>query len=453
LALLKSQQVHFHSEEVKMAKINTPEFAQENMSYNTPDGKPLDHRQLLIDLVASAPGPQAALITESALKNQDKQIKEAMTTHGKTADEVIKSQGVDLNALISSNGKKGNFLYTPFQVNQQSGEITPESILGGLFKSHPDDLLKMVQANQLTNPNSPENRERIARAKYLESGGNNAGNNISSTPGFDALSSEQQLQALDMARQKGGVRGVQNFLPSIVAQMNSGVPIDQIEDKLRYSQQSSGMADEWRGAAQSILADSPLGQTNKQMDALDDYLQKGDIDGGKNYLKRIALEKAPVDQRTPVMGKERTVDLLREIKNDLRVLENNGVPTGFLSGNLENILQRVGQVKNPEMRKVATKIGVALMNYRKSITGAAFAAQETADYNKIFPGINKVGDLNSANIDALNEVFTGDVNKFYQQSMGSGNYKKLFGGNSDNNGSSGDAPKSTGFRVIGVRNN
>ncbi len=121
--------------------------SEQMMSYNTPDGKPPDHRQLLIDLVASAHGPQAALVTESALKQQDKQIQEAMNTHGKTADEVIKSQGVDLNDLINRQQKKGNFWHTPFQMNQDTGEVTPESILGGLFSNTDANTLKQVEAS------------------------------------------------------------------------------------------------------------------------------------------------------------------------------------------------------------------------------------------------------------------------------------------------------------------
>ncbi len=130
-----------------MADINTRKFAQENMSYNTPDGKPPDHRQLLIDLVAKQHGPQAAIVTESALKQQDKQIQEAMVDHGKTITDVLSSQGIDLNNLTNQK-KQGNFWHTPFQVNYKTGEVTPESILGGLFRATPEDTLNMVRARK-----------------------------------------------------------------------------------------------------------------------------------------------------------------------------------------------------------------------------------------------------------------------------------------------------------------
>ena len=127
------------------------------------------------------------------------------------------------------------------------------------------------------------------------------------------------------------------------------------------------------------------------------------------------------------MGKERTVDFLEEIENDLATLERNGFPTGFWSGSWENLIAKVGQVQNPEMRKVATKIAVAVMSYRRSMTGVQFGMLENKEYKRIFPNINKVGQFNIASISALKETFRGDLNKFYSLSMGKKNYDKLFG--------------------------
>lgn len=139
-----------------MAKINTQEFAQENKSYNTPDGKPPDHRQILLDLIANAHGPQAGIVADKAFKTQDKQIEQAMTEHGMTAEDILKSKGIDIN---NPGKKQGNFFHTPFQMNKQTGEVTPESILGGLFKSTPEDTLRMAQASQLAKKSQGFNTE------------------------------------------------------------------------------------------------------------------------------------------------------------------------------------------------------------------------------------------------------------------------------------------------------
>lgn len=390
---------------------------QQQMSYNTPDGKPPDHRQLLIDLVAQAHGPQAAIVTESALKNQDQQIKDAMLNHNKTTTDILGSQGIDLNKL---GGLNQNPKFLEPKGITTSASITPEGDIqqSGMFGSVSTDYLlkRLLKASEIN--------RNMASTNYMKNGGSNQ-----KVEGIENLTPEQQLQVWDMSKKYGGVRGATRVAPSIIAQMNAGVPIDQIEDKLRYSQQSSSISDEWRGAAQSILSKSSPSQTNKQMDALDDYVQRGDTEGGKNYLKRISLEQAPVEQKQMIMGKERTVDLLDNIGKDLNTLKKNGEDTGFVSGNLEDIYSRVGKVKNPEMRKIATKIASALITYRRSMTGAAFSQLESDEYKKIFPSINKAGDFNDVNIKALKEVFSGDTNKFYEQSMGPSNYNKLFNSN------------------------
>lgn len=136
-------------------------FNRENMS--------LAPKELLLQLITSQYGPQNAVIAEDALKTQKKQIEEGMLQGGMGFEDIMKSKGVDLNSLLTSSGSeksKGNFFHTPFQINQETGQVTPESILGGLIKSHPDDTLKMVQANQLSSKSqglNPENAiERLA---------------------------------------------------------------------------------------------------------------------------------------------------------------------------------------------------------------------------------------------------------------------------------------------------
>lgn len=116
-----------------MAEINTPQFAAENMSYNTPDGKPPDHRQMLIDLIASAHGPQSAMVAETAFKNQDSQIKEAMVEHGATAEQVLQSKGIDLNTL--ANPQKGFMGRWQDNFNKQEGNVTNTDVLGNLLKA------------------------------------------------------------------------------------------------------------------------------------------------------------------------------------------------------------------------------------------------------------------------------------------------------------------------------
>jgi hypothetical protein len=248
---------------------------------------------------------------------------------------------------------------------------------------------------------------------------------IQNTTDLSSLPTEIQPAAWSLARKIGGVRGAKDVLPTIVRNLQEGKSIDQIEDSLRYMQQSPEYQPV-RDAAQSILVNKTESQRNLAQDALDDYIQKGDTEGARSYLKRMSLANATADQQNQFVGKERTLDFLNEIEQDLSTLEKNGQPTGWIAGNWENILSRVGQVRNPALREVATKLAVNIMNYRRSMTGVQFGMQENKEYYRIFPNINKVATFNTATIKALRQAFTGDLDNFYSLSMGKNNYQKLF---------------------------
>jgi hypothetical protein len=243
---------------------------------------------------------------------------------------------------------------------------------------------------------------------------------------LNTLPPEQQISAWAIAKDIVGTRQADKFVDTVAAGLASGMSRDEIEDKLRFSRQSETFNKDFRKAAQHMTIGQSVATREATYDALDDY--GDDVEGAKGYLKRMAIEKASSNQKNVIMGKERTIEFLNEIKGDLESLEAQGIPSGFFRGNYENILSKVGQVQNPEMRKVATKIATAMMNYRRDMTGVQFTEKESKEYKRIFPDINKVGDFNAANISGLNESFSGDVERFYKQSMGEGNYKKIFGG-------------------------
>lgn len=244
----------------------------------------------------------------------------------------------------------------------------------------------------------------------------------------EGLSGEQQIQGRALARKIAGVRGAEKILPSIYAEMKTGKTIDQIEDALRFSGQSEGFTGDIRNAVQSIMVnESSEGKTQRAMDYIDDLYSDGNEDEAKEQVKRLARKQAGTAQEAQLNGKERTIGLMEEIQDDLNTLENNGIKTNIFSGTQEEINAKIGRVNNVDMRQVATKIAVAVQNYRRSMSGVAFSVPESEEYKKIFPSISKTANFNKANIDALSEVMRGDLDTFYSLSMGKEAYSNMFG--------------------------
>ena len=134
------------------------------------------------------------------------------------------------------------------------------------------------------------------------------------------------------------------------------------------------------------------------MDDVDDNLSIGNTEGVKEQLKRTALNMAGEEQRRRMMGKERTVELLDEIKDDLANFQKSGGDTNIFSGTAEQAAKKVGTVINPEARRIATKIAAAIQSYRLAMTGLQFGLPENKEYKDMFPSINRTINLNYATL-------------------------------------------------------
>lgn len=241
------------------------------------------------------------------------------------------------------------------------------------------------------------------------------------------LSAEQEVKARALSQRLFKTRGMEKSLPSIVRLMKDGKSVDEIEDIIRFSSQSEEFTGAYRSAASEILIDKSDTAIRNTFDVLDDEISKGNVTGVKSKLKRLARKSAGTTQSAQISGKERTVEFLGEIQENLDGLAASGIDTNIFSGTIEEINAKIGRVAEPELRKVATKIKTAIMNYRRAMSGAAFSVPESAEYTAVFPSISKTADFNAANISALSETFQGDLDSFYGLSMGPENYKQLFG--------------------------
>ncbi len=258
------------------------------------------------------------------------------------------------------------------------------------------------------------------------------------------INSSQEIEARSLSRRIGGVRGARDIFPAVIRSMQEGKTIDEIEDAIRFGGQSKALTGPVRDAAQSILINSPVAKTQQTLDFIDDELSRGNITKVNDILKKSARDTAGVEERRSVMGKERTVEFLNELQSDLDTLQQNGVNTNIFTGTLEDINSRIGRVNKPELRKVATRISVAIQTYRRSMSGVAFSVPESNEYKAMFPSIGRTANFNEANISALTETMQGDLDKFYSLSMGPENYNTLFGGQ--------QAPARQGFGQFGGSN-
>jgi hypothetical protein len=121
----------------------------DRVSTNKPEKR--DFKQEFLDMVAKQSGPLTAARLETAIAHEKKQMEQAMMEGGATLTDVagVIAQQVAPPQIEETEKKKGNFWYTPFQMNKQTGEVTPASILGGLISQNPRDVQAMASANRM----------------------------------------------------------------------------------------------------------------------------------------------------------------------------------------------------------------------------------------------------------------------------------------------------------------
>ena len=240
------------------------------------------------------------------------------------------------------------------------------------------------------------------------------------------LTASQAVKARKIARDLYGVRGAKDGMKDVARLMKEGKTKDQIEDELRFSGQSTKMQGASRSALQSMLIGKSKDVRESTLDYADDLISQGNVEEARDFMKKTARTYATADRRNSIENMETTLSLLDDIEQELAEFEKLGYGTGFWSGNIDNLMAKVGQIKNKEHMALATKIAGTLQEYRKAMTGVQFNERENKDYKKMFPAVNKINELNSANIQGLRELFTNKTGKFYELQMGKKSYNELF---------------------------
>ena len=96
----------------------------------------------------------------------------------------------------------------------------------------------------------------------------------------------------------------------------------------------------------------------------------------------------------------------------------NGGKTNLFSGNYTKVLNKIGEVNDPELVAITTQISSALQIYRNAVSGTAYSEQEGRDIASIFPGINKTEGLNQAIIKGRLNAFNDTIDASYRNTLG-----------------------------------
>lgn len=178
--------------------------------------------------------------------------------------------------------------------------------------------------------------------------------------------------------------------------------------------------------------------------ALDTILGSNKFTAGQkaDVTKAINTGQDPIavikNQAKDIMGQTQATTLgkyevaqatLSDLGQQLQAFYDAGGSTNLISGNFEEVYNKLGEVNDPKLVNLATQIQGNLQVYRNAISGTAYSEQEGKDIQSIFPGINKTQDLNKAILSARNTLFQSTIDSTYRTVLGSA-YDQLKGDNS-----------------------
>jgi len=136
-----------------------------------------------------------------------------------------------------------------------------------------------------------------------------------------------------------------------------------------------------------------------------DLINRGDVDGAKSYIVSSILATAPTAQQDKILGRFEALSALDTIEAGLKAFKDRGGDTGIITGGWETIYNKLGKTTDPELAEVANTIRMAIVDYRRAVSGAAFTESEGKEYERLFPSIGRYSELNDAKVSSLRDAF------------------------------------------------
>lgn len=198
----------------------------------------------------------------------------------------------------------------------------------------------------------------------------------------------------------------------------------QNEQGINTTPETKPYVDAFNSAATNLTA----AQMKAAQSNFNSLIQSNDLDGARNYIIRVAMAGAPVDQQNQAIGRSQALAAMKDIQDLLDEAKSKGATTNIISGSIVKAAQNLGTTNNPDLTYIASRIQQELQVYRRAMTGVAFSPGESGQYKAIFPDTTNVDKLNTTKIAALTDALNSNNRATLSFLIGDSNYNSIFGG-------------------------
>lgn len=172
---------------------------------------------------------------------------------------------------------------------------------------------------------------------------------------------------------------------------------------------------DYAGVINTILGSGKF--TKDQARSIANAINKGEdpFTVVKNQAKQI-MSNSMADDLSKLETARSSMESLNSLLTEYYA---NGGTTGFFKGNIEQVANKLGQVKDKKLVGIATRIATTIQKYRHAVSGTAYSAQEGQQIDSVFPGIRNSEGLNEAIIGSRLAAFDDDIDSGYRTFLGS----------------------------------
>lgn len=162
-------------------------------------------------------------------------------------------------------------------------------------------------------------------------------------------------------------------------------------------------------------------------------IASGDIEGAKSLILQYAQNSFGETTANVMVGYRSGLESLKTIEDGMKILEDNKIDTNLLTGFAQKSADAIGEtdytvlgnkIGDPKLAKVANDIALAIISFRRAVSGAAFTESEGKSYEAVFPSIGRSKELNTQKIASLRQNFNNGIDSYL--SFRINGYDKLF---------------------------
>ena len=152
-----------------------------------------------------------------------------------------------------------------------------------------------------------------------------------------------------------------------------------------------------------------------------DFIANGDYGSAYSQVVQATTNGLKGAASTRFSEQYNAIGVLRDLRTAIKEYADAGGNMNVFKGKADQIQTKLGTLMtDPKYAALATQIDSAFQNYRLQMTGAAFGAQESAEYASVLPSKDNTLDLNVQKLAGAEAYLDSSIKSSVKSVVGEG---------------------------------